>query len=341
MSKSNLNESNQLSVEVKSQQSLATILTPNQQIVRKAVEQKNALIIVKDNGIVTSKDIAIYQRAITAKNAYDPDIDQISVLRRDDYDNLFATIMALIDYCDKQYNVTRGLSDEQCEQISEDIISDFWYLRLNEVVFACKKGVSGGYGKGYSKVDKETIFEWINEYNKSDRESTIYSQRIEKAQQQKEQIEKEAQLVREAYKNEQNFIQTHGMSRMEYYSKEKKEGDSKEIKAKNEVTAVAFGVLASKQSREEDFNQAYELLTSNGFEYSEVVLEKGAPSQYTKTKFTPKPTTELEGRFYREDFPMIRVDMSYRMFLGFSEMKEYGWAELKKIIEEELGFLIS
>lgn len=337
MSKSNSNESSQLSVEVKSQQSLALTLTPSQQTIQRAVEQKNALVVVKELGIVTSKDIAVYQRSITSKNAYDSSVDQISVLRRDDYDSLFATTMALIDYCDKQYNVTRGLSDEQCEQIADDIISDFWYLRLNEVVFACKKGVSGGYGKGYSKVDKETIFEWINSYNNNDRENTIYSQRVGKAQQEKEQIEKEAELVREAYKNEQDFIAAHGVSRVEYYSKEKNKGFKDEIKAKNEATAAAFGVVASKQSREKDFNQAYEHLTANGFEYSEVVLEKRASPSHPKSKFTPKPTTEVEGRFYREDFPMIRIDISYRMFLGFSEMKEYNWEELKKIINEELS----
>lgn len=48
--------------------------------------------------------------------------------------------------------------------ISKIIISEFWMLKLDEILLAFKRGIAGRYGKIYGGLSLNVFIEWINGY---------------------------------------------------------------------------------------------------------------------------------------------------------------------------------
>lgn len=46
--------------------------------------------------------------------------------------------------------------------IASEIVSNFWYAKIQEIILGIKNGMSGKYGKMYGKLNYIIIAEWIN-----------------------------------------------------------------------------------------------------------------------------------------------------------------------------------
>ncbi len=65
-----------------------------------------------------------------------------------------------------------ALSIEQSEEneirlvdASMRIITEYWFLRLEEIVLCIHRCKEGRYGKSYGKLSLENIFDWFNKYD--------------------------------------------------------------------------------------------------------------------------------------------------------------------------------
>jgi len=46
--------------------------------------------------------------------------------------------------------------------VVEDILDEYWRLKLEQIYLALKKGSNGDYGHIYGRLTKAVIFDWIN-----------------------------------------------------------------------------------------------------------------------------------------------------------------------------------
>lgn len=53
---------------------------------------------------------------------------------------------------------------DQLAAMAEEIQSNFWMLKFEEIVFALKKGINGGYEKIYGHVNYQHVSSWIDSY---------------------------------------------------------------------------------------------------------------------------------------------------------------------------------
>lgn len=145
--------------------------------------QISEALVKPDEATFTLKEIAI---KLTI-NGY-ADIDNIlqkgtaiSVICANEGKQYCAHLLGLIvvDFCGA-YNVVRPISDSQAADIAEDLILEYWFLKIEDVVAffqLCKKGA---YGKVLDRLDPGLIFEWLGKYcsereNKVVRSSPDYS----------------------------------------------------------------------------------------------------------------------------------------------------------------------
>ena len=64
----------------------------------------------------------------------------------------------------KAFNISRNMDPEQIVELSSQIRSDFYYLKLSEIFFVLKEARSGKMGKIYERLDEPTIMQWFNDY---------------------------------------------------------------------------------------------------------------------------------------------------------------------------------
>lgn len=48
---------------------------------------------------------------------------------------------------------------------AKNIVNDFWFLHMDEILLALANGSKGLYGKIYGQINFAVIYEWINKYD--------------------------------------------------------------------------------------------------------------------------------------------------------------------------------
>jgi hypothetical protein len=56
------------------------------------------------------------------------------------------------------------LSSESIKLVSNMIASNYWNMKIDEIAYICRKGVSGDYGKNFGKFSYSMFGEWVKGY---------------------------------------------------------------------------------------------------------------------------------------------------------------------------------
>lgn len=64
--------------------------------------------------------------------------------------------------------VKRKFPESFCDRIAERIMDKYWYLKMEEIHVILENGMFGEYGTFYESFGPNTIFEWIESYEKSE-----------------------------------------------------------------------------------------------------------------------------------------------------------------------------
>jgi hypothetical protein len=54
----------------------------------------------------------------------------------------------------------------QSLMLVNNLLTDFYYIKLEEVIFVLKEGRNGKWGKIYNRVDADIVYNWFREYAK-------------------------------------------------------------------------------------------------------------------------------------------------------------------------------
>lgn len=120
-------------------------------------------------------DISEFCTDLTPMRAMQPDLPQLSLLRRQD-ENLFrkAVGLALIRLTET-LNITNTLNTTQIANLTTKIGKTYYYLRFEELLYVFERGAGGKLGPSYNKLDTEIIEKWIEYYDVHERTDVAIS----------------------------------------------------------------------------------------------------------------------------------------------------------------------
>lgn len=115
-------------------------------------------------------------------------------------------VFKLLQRLSKRLNIKGGLDDELMIDIADNVVLDYWFLKLEEIAMILDKAGKGGYGKIYDRLDMATIYDWFNQYqNERDSFSEKKNKTLKETHDRNlEQVELEIENIRQAYKDFQN-----------------------------------------------------------------------------------------------------------------------------------------
>lgn len=99
--------------------------------------------------------------------------DQISKLRSMDEAVLEKVMMVLVNSLAESFNVKNNFSPAQMYECATLIIERFWYMRPEEIMYAFRQAKIGRYGTSYNRIDTQVVLEWIDKYDKEDRQAAF------------------------------------------------------------------------------------------------------------------------------------------------------------------------
>ena len=70
----------------------------------------------------------------------------------------------------RSFNVPRNIDPTQIPIVADDIMEDFYYLKLSEIHFVLKRVRKGHHRKNYERIDVEIVYGWFQDYVSEDRE---------------------------------------------------------------------------------------------------------------------------------------------------------------------------
>jgi hypothetical protein len=76
-----------------------------------------------------------------------------------------AWLISRIARLSKFFNVGRGMDDEACAMTADLILSEFYYLRISDILLCFRWAAAGKFGKVYDRFDGSTILGWLREYD--------------------------------------------------------------------------------------------------------------------------------------------------------------------------------
>lgn len=89
---------------------------------------------------------------------------QLSGLKKETGDEHLITVISLQINTAFQLLPSQPTTPDAVAGISKIIISEFWMLKLDEILLAFKRGIAGRYGKIYGGLSLNVFIEWINGY---------------------------------------------------------------------------------------------------------------------------------------------------------------------------------
>lgn len=102
----------------------------------------------------------------TVKDALASNVAMLSTIRK--YMGDEATKDALIEtiaYAAGLLNIGKNLQPHQIEFLADEILRDWYWLKLSEIKFVMMEGVRGNYGQIYDCLDFRTVMEWLGKYD--------------------------------------------------------------------------------------------------------------------------------------------------------------------------------
>ena len=93
---------------------------------------------------------------------------QLSKLKKDNSILLLAKTVEILEGIYIFCNIKRDIDPKGIMIIADEIIKDFWYLKIEELDYAIKNGMKGQYGKVLDRIDGNIIYSWLHGYEKSE-----------------------------------------------------------------------------------------------------------------------------------------------------------------------------
>lgn len=106
--------------------------------------------------------------ARTAKDALNSDIATVATVKK--YFGEETAKDALIEtiaFAAGLLNIGKNLQPHQIEFLADEILKDWYWLKLSEIKFVMMEGVRGNYGQIYDCLDFRTVIEWLSKYDET------------------------------------------------------------------------------------------------------------------------------------------------------------------------------
>lgn len=93
----------------------------------------------------------------------------LSGLRKADEAAYLKTIGLLLLRTMELLNATNSLTTAQIADLTVRISKQYYYFRLDELVYVLDRGAQGEYGRDYNRVDAGLIMGWLEQYDTTER----------------------------------------------------------------------------------------------------------------------------------------------------------------------------
>lgn len=80
-------------------------------------------------------------------------------------DSAITLLSAIITNGLKYFNVGKGMTPEQVVLAADLILTDYHYLKADEVAYTFRLAATGRFGKIYDRIDPAVILEWVSEFD--------------------------------------------------------------------------------------------------------------------------------------------------------------------------------
>ena len=142
-----------------------------------------------------AKEIIKESRNMTAIQSFMASETQISKYRAENIDCLELLVSILLTRLSDAQMVTNRMGDSQIADCAQDIIDEFWYLRLHEIVFILNEARKK---KTFNRFDQSVIFECFNDYCQN-RQSVVEESRRFKMEKEEAEKQEEIEIIKKAY----------------------------------------------------------------------------------------------------------------------------------------------
>lgn len=139
-------------------------------------------IIKKEDKIKALTPLNMLKRCIDIKTVADvvkTDAMALSQLRNDlGKDSLLALLELHIWSLNESMNLNNKLSEFQVQEIATEILSIYYYLKVEDIYLIFRRAKRGEFGKVYGSLSMIDIFGWFEKYNE-ERTTYYINQNIE------------------------------------------------------------------------------------------------------------------------------------------------------------------
>lgn len=140
-------------------------------------------------------DCLAIRNTLSPEVAYNSSPMQISGLKKNNEFCLIGVVSLLLTELANNLNTTEKLDIGQNARITNALLKDFWYFKLEEFVYIFDSVTKR---KNYNRLDQTVIYDAFNEYQLK-RQSVIENIKIQEYQVSEEQKQKEVDELRELY----------------------------------------------------------------------------------------------------------------------------------------------
>lgn len=89
---------------------------------------------------------------------------QMSTLKRQGEDSLLLCVCTLIANLCEALNLTKPMGTVQAYDAACTLVSRFYFLKLEELIYIFREGKAGKYGQLYNRLDVQVLCEWCEKY---------------------------------------------------------------------------------------------------------------------------------------------------------------------------------
>lgn len=179
------------------------------------------------------QEVKALSRDLTPIKAFQANHNQLSGHRKENPEMLELVISVLITQLSDSLHSSIRMNENQIAMCSEDIISEFWFYKLEEIVWILN---NARRKKSFNRLDQSVIFECFRDYEK-DRQRIIEQDKIEKMKAEQSEREIEEQAIREFYEKSKNGEVIPHLSIVAKMEKEKRDNEESYRKFRAEYEA--------------------------------------------------------------------------------------------------------
>lgn len=106
---------------------------------------------------------------------------QLATIKQTHPRELIGGLILLLKDLNDNFNIARPLSDAQMGSIAGVVLRQWWYLKIEEVVYVLEQGKVGKYGSVFEGLDMNKISGWFIDYDTKERLALCEANRHTKA----------------------------------------------------------------------------------------------------------------------------------------------------------------